>query len=119
VLLVGVDTEWRDPRPQCAVVQVALSDQVFVIDTYRPLVVDRDGAFPLAARACLGTRAGWTGHAACCHAEGHQASLAEALNWVFALPSQYPRVRLLGFGFHGDASHLTTLGVDSEVWYGR
>lgn len=41
--MVGVDTEWRDPRPQCAVVQVALPDCVYLVDTFQPLVIARDG----------------------------------------------------------------------------
>ena len=37
-VVVGIDTEWRDPRPQSSLVQVAVSDKVWLVDTSAPLV---------------------------------------------------------------------------------
>ncbi|EDQ92739.1 uncharacterized protein MONBRDRAFT_30710 [Monosiga brevicollis MX1] len=30
--LVGIDTEWRSPRPTCSLIQVAMGDDVFLLD---------------------------------------------------------------------------------------
>lgn len=40
---VGIDTEWRDPRPHCAIIQLALPHVVYLVDTYLPLSVDGNG----------------------------------------------------------------------------